>query len=140
MLFYNKGIPQIYEGPLSDKEEILEWVQNESSSEEIEDITDDMLDDIIGSMKHVAVLFYDKTQKKSQKILTELENIDDECDQQEISFVKIDDKNEALEWGIDEIPTLVSMEFNFMCYWQKIMSILFRYSTRMVYHIFMMEI
>lgn len=52
----------------------------------------------------------DKDQKKSQKILAELENIDDECDQNDIAFVKIDDDNEAKEWGIDEIPTIVFFE------------------------------
>lgn len=50
----------------------------------------------------------DKDQKKSQKVLAELENIDDECDQNDIAFVKIDDDKEAAEWGIDEIPTIVS--------------------------------
>lgn len=39
----------------------------------------------------------------------ELENIDDDCDQNDIAFVKIDDDNEAAEWGIDEIPTIVSV-------------------------------
>lgn len=52
----------------------------------------------------------DKDQKKSQKVLAELENIDDECDQNDIAFVKIDDDKEAEEWGIDEIPTIVSIE------------------------------
>lgn len=52
----------------------------------------------------------DKDQKKSQKILAELENIDDECDQNDIVFVKIDDDNEAKEYGIDVIPTLVFFE------------------------------
>lgn len=50
----------------------------------------------------------DKEQKVSQKVLGELENIDDECDQHDIAFVKIDDDHEAAEWGIDEIPTIVS--------------------------------
>lgn len=50
----------------------------------------------------------DKDQKKSQKVLAELENIDDECDQNDIAFVKIDDEKEAEEWGIDDIPTIVS--------------------------------
>lgn len=57
-------------------------------------------------------LFYfridDKDQKKSQKVLGELENIDDECDQNDIAFVKIDDDKEAEEWGIEEIPTIVN--------------------------------
>lgn len=52
----------------------------------------------------------DKDQKKSQKVLAELENIDDECDQNDIAFVKIDDEKEAEEWGIDEIPTIVSLK------------------------------
>lgn len=51
----------------------------------------------------------DKDQKLSQKVLVELENIDDDCDQNDIAFVKIDDDNEAAEWGIDEIPTIVSV-------------------------------
>lgn len=50
----------------------------------------------------------DKDDKVSQKVLTELENIDDECDQNDIAFVKIDDDKEAAEWGIDTIPTIVN--------------------------------
>lgn len=52
----------------------------------------------------------DKDQKKSQKILAELENIDDECDQNDIAFVKIDDDKEAKEYGIESIPTMVFFE------------------------------
>lgn len=52
----------------------------------------------------------DKDQKKSQKVLAELENIDDECDQNNIVFVKIDNDDEAKEYGIDVIPTLVFFE------------------------------
>lgn len=44
------------------------------------------------------------------KVLAELENIDDECDQNDIAFVKIDDDNEAKEWGIDQLPTIVLFE------------------------------
>lgn len=54
----------------------------------------------------------DKDQKKSQKVLAELENIDDECDQNDIAFVKIDDEKEAEEWGIDDIPTIVSFFYS----------------------------
>lgn len=57
----------------------------------------------------ISVFADDKDQKKSQKVLAELENIDDECDQNDIAFVKIDDDKEAAEWGIDEIPTIVSI-------------------------------
>lgn len=40
----------------------------------------------------------------------ELENIDDECDKNDIAFVKIDDDKEAKEYGIDTIPTIVLFE------------------------------
>lgn len=43
-------------------------------------------------------------------MLSELENIDDDCDQHNIAFVKISDLNEAKEYGIDTLPTLVLFE------------------------------
>lgn len=52
----------------------------------------------------------DKDQKKSQKVLQELENIDDECDQNNIAFVKIDNDEEAKEYGIDSLPALIFFE------------------------------
>ena len=52
----------------------------------------------------------DKDQKKSQKVLVELENIDDECDQNDIAFVKIDNDEEAKEYGIDSLPALIYFE------------------------------
>lgn len=43
-------------------------------------------------------------------MLSELENIDDDCDQHNIAFVKISDLEEAKEYGIDSLPTLVFFE------------------------------
>lgn len=43
-------------------------------------------------------------------MVTELENIDDDCDARGISFVKIDNDDEAKEYGIDVLPTLVYFE------------------------------
>ncbi|KAJ0178650.1 hypothetical protein K1T71_005425 [Dendrolimus kikuchii] len=110
LLYFEKGIPTYYEGNLEEEEKVLDWLKHQAESDEIEDITDEMLDLIIDKMQYVAVLFYDKDQKKSQKILVELENIDDECDQNDIAFVKIDDDKEAKEYGIETIPTMVFFE------------------------------
>ncbi|CAH0703031.1 unnamed protein product [Spodoptera exigua] len=110
LLYFEKGIPTYYEGNLEEEEKVLDWLRHQTESDEIEDITDEMLDLIIDKMQYVAVLFYDKDQKKSQKILSELENIDDECDQNDIAFVKIDDDKEAKEYGIETIPTMVFFE------------------------------
>ncbi|KAI4457700.1 hypothetical protein MML48_7g00006442 [Holotrichia oblita] len=110
LVYFEKGIPALYEGNLEDEEKVLKWFEHQVKSDEIEDINDEMLDIVLSKMQYVAVLFYDKEQKKSQKILAELENIDDECDQNGIAFVKIDDDNEAKEYGIDTIPSLVFFE------------------------------
>jgi thioredoxin-like negative regulator of GroEL len=48
--------------------------------------------------------------RKSQRVLNELENIDDECDQLGIVFVKIDNDEEAQEYGIEKVPSLVYFE------------------------------
>ncbi|CAH2105859.1 unnamed protein product [Euphydryas editha] len=110
LLYFEKGIPTYYEGNLEEEEKVLSWLHRQTESDEIEDITDEMLDMILEKMPYVAVLFYDKDQKKSQKILVELENIDDECDQNDIAFVKIDDDKEAKEYGIENLPTMVFFE------------------------------
>lgn len=57
LVLYEKGIPQNYDGNIANKDSIIKWVQEETSSDEIEDITDEMLDAIIEKMEHVAVLF-----------------------------------------------------------------------------------
>ncbi|XP_069688968.1 uncharacterized protein hlk isoform X8 [Periplaneta americana] len=110
LMYFEKGIPTTYEGNLEDEEKVLQWLDHQVKSDEIEDITDEMLDMLIDKMPNVAVLFYDKDQKKSQKVLAELENIDDECDHNGIAFVKIDNDEEAKEYGIENLPTLVYFE------------------------------
>ncbi|KAK6627927.1 hypothetical protein RUM44_010409 [Polyplax serrata] len=110
LLYFENGIPLLYEGNLEEEEKVLKWLEHQQTTDEIEDITDEMLDILIEKMPHVAVLFYDKDQKESQKVLTELENIDDDCDRNNIAFVKIDNDDEAKEYGIDTFPTLVFFE------------------------------
>lgn len=57
LLYFENGIPTIYEGSLDDEEGLLKWLESQTSADEIEDITDEMLDLIIEKMDHVAVLF-----------------------------------------------------------------------------------
>ncbi|XP_066141840.1 uncharacterized protein hlk isoform X1 [Euwallacea fornicatus] len=110
LVYFEAGIPTLYEGNLEDEEKVLKWFEHQVTNDEIEDVTDEMLDMILAKKQYVAVLFYDKDQKKSQKVISELENIDDECDQNSIVFVKIDNDDEAKEYGIDVVPTLVFFE------------------------------
>lgn len=57
LLYFEKGIPTVYEGRLEDEESVLTWLEQQTTSDEIEDITDEMLDLILEKMPHVAVLF-----------------------------------------------------------------------------------
>lgn len=57
LMYFEQGIPTMYEGDLMEEENVLKWVENQKNSDEIEDITDEMLDLIIEKMDHVAVLF-----------------------------------------------------------------------------------
>lgn len=110
LVYFEKEIPSLYDGDLSNEEEVLAWLIEQLHSDEIEDITDEMLDKLIKESHHLAVLFYDEEQQDSQHVVAELENIDDECDAKGISFVKIDNDDEAKEYGIDHLPTLVYFE------------------------------
>lgn len=127
LVYFEGGIPTLYEGNLEDEDKVLKWFEYQVKNDEIEDVTDEMLDILLSKKQYVAVLFCkqqsqiltegnssqfsdDRDQKKSQKVLAELENIDDECDQNNIVFVKIDNDEEAKEYGIDVIPSLVLFE------------------------------
>jgi len=113
LTYFREKEPIIYEGDLMDEEGVLDFLTSLEAMDlpdRIEEVNAKILSKIIEETDYVAVLFYDKDQKKSQKVLGELENIDDECDQNDIAFVKIDDDKEAEEWGIEEIPTIVFFE------------------------------
>jgi hypothetical protein len=51
--------------------------------------------------------------KKSQKILTELENIDDECEEKNIDFVKISDNEACVEYDLPILPALAFYRHKF---------------------------
>lgn len=53
--FYISASSQI--GDLENEEEILEWLVDQLEKDEIEDVTDEMLDRLIKDGKTVAVLF-----------------------------------------------------------------------------------
>ncbi|XP_067631586.1 uncharacterized protein hlk isoform X11 [Eurosta solidaginis] len=113
LTYFREKEPIIYDGDLMDEEGVLDFLTSLEAMDlpdRIEEVNSKILLKIIEDTDFVAVLFYDKDQKKSQKVLAELENIDDECDQNDIAFVKIDDDSEAKEWGIDELPAIVFFE------------------------------
>lgn len=132
IVYFEKQVPNVYSGDLLNEEDILHWLVSQLERDEIEDVTDEMLDRLVKEGKTLAVLFCksniesihtiswfifdlnvisdDNNDQRSQDVLSELENIDDECDALGITFVKIDNVDEAKEYGIDEVPSLLYFE------------------------------
>lgn len=112
LVIFERGIPNLYLGKLDKATKVLKWIMDEFSGDHsVEVVTDAMLERLILSRKHVAVFFYDKKQKASQKALEVLEEIDDDIHSKaHVFLVKIDDKEEAEEYGIRKMPGLVLFE------------------------------
>lgn len=48
-----------------------------------------------------------ENDKRSQKILNELENIDDECEEKDVKFVKVSDDDIQKEYDLPSLPSVV---------------------------------
>jgi hypothetical protein len=57
VVYFEKGIPNVYDGELEEEDEFLEWLVQQLEKDEIEDVTDEMLDKLINEGKNLAVLF-----------------------------------------------------------------------------------
>jgi len=110
LVVFENGIPNLYDGEFTNQQDILGWIMAESSGDHtIEIVTDNMLDQIVATNDHVAVVFYIKGDPKSEKLIEALEHIDDEANENEfpIKLLRIDDPQEADEYGIEEFPAMV---------------------------------
>ncbi|CAG2114835.1 unnamed protein product, partial [Medioppia subpectinata] len=110
LVYFRHKEPTIFEGDLMNEEEVLEWLTSVESMDlpdKIEEVNAKILQNYIDEHDYVAVLFYKQNCKKCEKVLHELEEIDDDADQQNIGFVKISEPELAYEYGLDELPALV---------------------------------
>ena len=57
IVYFEKGIPNVYEGDIDDESKLLDWLVSQLEKDEIEDVTGEMMDRIIKDGNHVAVLF-----------------------------------------------------------------------------------
>ena len=62
------------------------------------------------SEEKLAVLFYAEQDEDTEEILKNLEEIDDDLDEKGVLFVKVSEVKAAVEYGIEERPTLVVFE------------------------------
>jgi len=111
LVYYRHTIPILYEGDLTAEDDILEWlIQNRSSGDEedvIEEVEFKSLEAMVSAVENIAVLFYNSKSSKMDQILESVETIDDDCDTRGVHFVKISDPAAAYHYGISTLPTLV---------------------------------
>lgn len=109
LVYFEDKIPSIYEGDLMNEDEVLQWLIEQKETATIEEVTDEILDDLIQEHEYVVVYFSGNCEEgeKCDKILDELENIDDELDESGIIFVTTEDLVLAKKYGIKTFPKLV---------------------------------
>ncbi|XP_022238903.1 uncharacterized protein LOC111085298 [Limulus polyphemus] len=73
----------------------------------IEEVDGKKLEKLIEKEEYLAVFFYTKICKNCDKVLAELENIDDDAENVGIGFVKNSEKATAKKYGVTSFPTLV---------------------------------
>ena len=57
LVYYENGIPNLYDGSLGDETTVLDWLILQRNSASIEDVTDELLRSIIEEEEYVAVFF-----------------------------------------------------------------------------------
>ena len=67
-------------------------------------MSDVVLGGLIQKFDHIAVLFY---SSKNMTVVNNLQSIADDCAENDIAIVRIDDKEEASQYGLSTIPTLM---------------------------------
>ena len=108
IVYFQRGVPIISEDDLMGEKIILKWINKQASTNSIHKVSDVVLDGLIKKFDHIAVLFY---SHKNITVVKNLHEIVDDCAENDIAMVRIDDKDEAMSYGLDEIPAL--MFFNF---------------------------
>ena len=103
---FENGIPNLYDGGFESGEEVVRWIVAESTGDNtIEIVTDNMLDQIVATHDHVAVVFYKKGEEESETFIEMLEHIDDEANENEFP-IKI------VRWGkISSLKKNISLIF-----------------------------
>lgn len=128
LVYFEKGVPSIYEGDLRSEEDVLQWLILQKTEDTIESVNRELLEQMIESTNYLVAFFckfflylilmknillisffpIDKPHCRAcDVVLEELEHIDDECDIYGIHMVKIQDPPLAKRYGIRTFPALL---------------------------------
>ncbi|CAL4119597.1 unnamed protein product, partial [Meganyctiphanes norvegica] len=78
----------------------------ESAKDVIEEVNAKQLENLVLDSDYVAVFWYKRSCKDCDKVLEELEHIDDDTDRFGVQFVKVADKKLAKSYGVKVFPSL----------------------------------
>ena len=112
LLYYEREIPAVYEGDLDNTDAVLDWLMEHRTADSIEEVTEEILGEVVARLEYVAVLFTgpcDEAARNTEceEILEELETIDDELDRYGIALVTTEDiKIAGAELEIRRFPAL----------------------------------
>ena len=113
IVFIQNGIPNTYEveneeEDLSDHEAILAWVKEEAKTDRIHEVTDVLLGKLIEKIEDLVVIFYDMEEDPTVENLQKIAN---DCTDEEIGIIKINDPDEAKDYGLeDKMPAILYFE------------------------------
>lgn len=109
LIYFEDKIPALYEGDLMNEDEVLEWLILQKETATIEEVTDEILKELIDDHEYVVAYFTGPCEEgdKCDSILDDLENIDDELDEAGIIFVTTEDTSMAKKLNIKTFPQLV---------------------------------
>ena len=114
LIYYKRKIPGIYNGPMNNFKAILKWIRTRKMGDNIQLVSETMLEDIVDKFHYVATFFMGKCEKgddncdnKIKDILSGLETINDDVNNVGIEFVMTKDKRLAKrEYGVPSFPAL----------------------------------
>ena len=109
LMFFNFRVPSIFTGELSDSGDVFEWISKNQASAVVEEVSDEILQDLIEDHEFVAVFFRgacDEEADDCDAVLAKLESIDDELDDIGILLVTTDDKEVSRDNDLIELPAL----------------------------------
>ena len=95
-------------GELGDEVEFQKFILESLTKSDIEEVNGDILDSLVERMPNIAAVFYDSEIPENVDIIAKFEDIDDDCDNNGIPFVKIEDVPKAEDgFGLDSLPGLL---------------------------------
>ena len=68
MVYFEGGVPELFDGDLSNDKAVMRWMRAELKQEEIKEVTVPMLDKLIERGRIMAVMFYSPAKEEDLKV------------------------------------------------------------------------